>query len=103
MLGNFKENFLKLTKQSQNQINTLLNASLRATQYDAFEHNCEQFHLLEGTVKKNEKGEYIFTPCDVLQKLLDKADYPLILKQEEDRFMQLIQLVLKDIKNERDK
>lgn len=98
MAGNtYKERILALSKLEVTQLQSLLVAALKATQYSAFENGGAKFSLLEGVINKDEKGQYIFTPSNALRGLLSKWDYPILLQQEESRFIQLLTLALQEI------
>ena len=98
MASKYKEDILTISKLEATQLDCLIRAALKATQYSAFEHEGKAFRLLEGTVRMNDQGQYIFTPTETLAKLLETKDASLIYKREESRFMQLIALALKEIR-----
>lgn len=97
MAQKFLDKVTKLSTLDKNTLNKLYKAVITAVQYDAFQYDGEAFHLLEGVIRKNKKGEYIFTPNSHLQALLDKADVPALLKIEESRFVDFIKLALSEI------
>lgn len=93
----YKETILSLSKVEENQLLSFVKASLKASQYSAYQHDKKKFKLLEGVVRLDEQGRYIFTPSKAMQQLLDGAEYPQLLKAEESRFLQLLSLALKEL------
>lgn len=90
----YLDKVLTFTSTDRLELNKLYRAMLRASQYQAFTTNGEAFCLLEGSVRRNEKGEYIFTPNEHLEEMLNKKGLPALLKIEENRFLELVKLAL---------
>lgn len=94
----YKDKLTTLTSLEQKAINKFYRAALYAAQYTAFQTNGEAFQLLEGTVRKDSKGRWIFKPNKHMQAFLENANYPELLKMEESRFADLIKISLEEIK-----
>lgn len=90
----YLDKVLSFTTTDKVEINKLYRAMLKASQYQAFTTNGEAFCLLEGSVRRNEAGEYIFTPNAHLEEMLSKKGLPALLKIEENRFLELVKLAL---------
>lgn len=97
MAEKFIDRVVNLSGLEKQELNKFYKAVLKAVQYDCFQHDQKGFHLLEGTVRVTPKGNYIFTPSEHMKTLLDGADYPSLLKLEENRFLELIKLALTEV------
>lgn len=97
---NYGEKIVALSAVDRNNINKIYKAVLKAAQYEAFQTDNQSFQLLEGKVKMNERGEYIFTPDKNLRAYLEKSELPSLLKVEEDRFIELIKLALLEVQEQ---
>lgn len=99
-----KETYIERVERTsaldRTQLNKLYTATLQAAQYEAFASEGREFHLLEGKVKQLESGQYIFIPNKHLRALLEKSDYPALLKAEETRFTDLIRMAMVGTKDE---
>ena len=92
MAEKFIDRVVNLSGLEKQELNKFYKAVLKAVQHDQ-----KGFHLLEGTVRVTPKGNYIFTPSEHMKTLLDGADYPSLLKLEENRFLELIKLALTEV------
>ena len=90
----YLDKVLTFSSMDRTELNKLYRAILKASQYQAFVTEGESFNLLEGSVRRNQKGEYIFTPNEHLEEMLHKKGLPALLKIEENRFLELVKLAL---------
>ena len=92
----YKQGLLKNSRLTETELLRLLKAVLLAVQQDLAATNGKAFHLLEGIVRANEDGTYIFTPSPFLEKLIKGKGYPEVLKIEELKLLNWIVALLED-------
>lgn len=98
MSTGYKDRLIALSGVESSQINRFYRAALYASQYTAYQTSGDAFQLLEGEVRKNKAGQYIFKPNKHLATLLETKNYPELLKIEESRFVELIRIALSEAK-----
>lgn len=86
----YKQSLLKHSRLTEIELLKLMRAALFSVQQDLVDTDGKSFHLLEGTVKLQEDGKYIFTPSKFLADLITKRQYPEVLKIEEMKLLKWI-------------
>lgn len=93
---NYEQGLLKNSRLSESQLCKLTRAVLLSVQQDLFATEGKAFHLLEGIVRVQEDGTYLFTPNNCLKKLIEEQEYPTVLKIEEMRLLKWVVAILEN-------